>query len=302
MGSPVGIASSNGLKFYAEKRHCRAVGSPVVLGSGASERASRPELKIAWCVPRGGVTGIWGPSALASAKPAAAELNNWSGIGGEIPFVYTLLYEGGECTPGVLAVGNTPARPLRPTIAGLAKHGRPRRRAFLGNDYGWPHASHRLARNDVARRGADAVPEAYVPPHAIDFSEPLATIRCAGVDAVLLSPRGEDAIAFSRAFGEQGFGRSALRLSCVIDENELLAIGARNTERLDVASRCFEALATDANIAFKERHDNHFGDRSSTLNSLGQSIPAVPARPMTTVTAPTLRRPSGRWPKAMPSG
>ena len=322
MAPPVGIASSNGLKFYGEKRHRSAAGSPAALGSCASERASRRELNVALCVPLGGVTGIWGPSALASAKLAAAELNSLSGIGGrtcrliavnadddapmlesvlsdlvhsgevdalvgmhtsrvrqriltaiggEIPFVYTPVYEGGECTPGVFAIGDTPARQLQPAIAWLAEHERPRRWALLGNDYVWPHVSNRLARNYVARCGAEVVSEDYVPLHTIDFSEQLATIRCAGVDAVLLSLVGEDAIAFNRAFGEQGFGRSALRLSCAIEENELLAIGAQNTERLYVASSYFAALATDANIAFKERYYNHFGDRAPTLNSLGQS-------------------------------
>ncbi|MBC7484472.1 MAG: substrate-binding domain-containing protein [Rhizobacter sp.] len=322
MAPSVGIASLNGLKFYGERRHRNAAVSSVALNSGASDRASRRELNIALCVPLGGITGIWGPSALASAKLAASELNRLSGIGGrtcrliavnadddapmlesvltdlvhsgevdalvgmhtshvrqrilsaiggEIPFVYTPLYEGGECTPGVFAIGDTPARQLQPAIAWLAKHERPRRWAFLGNDYVWPHVSNRLARDYVARCGADVVSEEYVPLHSIDYSEQLANIRCAGVDAVLLSLVGEDAIAFNRAFGEQGFGRSALRLSCAIEENELLAIGAQNTERLYVASSYFAALATDTNIAFKERYYNHFGDRAPTLNSLGQS-------------------------------
>ena len=322
MAPSVGTASWNGLKFYGEKRHRNAAVWPTTPDSGASERASRHELNIALCVPLGGVTGIWGPSALASAKLAASELNRLSGIGGrtcrliavdadddapmlesvlsdlvhsgevdalvgmhtshvrqrilsaiggEIPFVYTPLYEGGECTPGVFAIGDTPARQLQPAIAWLAKHERPRRWAFLGNDYVWPHVSNRLARDYVARCGADVVSEEYVPLHTIDYSEQLATIRRAGADAVLLSLVGENAIAFNRAFGEQGFGRSALRLSCAIEENELLAIGAQNTERLYVASSYFAALATDTNIAFKERYHNHFGDRAPTLNSLGQS-------------------------------
>ena len=318
----VGIGSSNGLKFYGEKRRLNAAVWPVAPDSGASERASRRELNIALCVPLGGLTGIWGPSALASAKLAASELNRLSGIGGrtcrliavdadddapmlelvlsdlvhsgevdalvgmhtshvrqrilsaiggEILFVYTPLYEGGECTPGVFAIGDTPAKQLQPAIEWLAKHERPRRWAFLGNNYVWPHVSNRLARDYVARCGADVVWEEYVPLHTIDYSEQLATIRRVGADAVLLSLVGEDAVAFNRAFGEQGLGRSALRLSCAIEENELLAIGAQNTERLYVASSYFAALATDANNAFKERYHNHFGDRAPTLNSLGQS-------------------------------
>ena len=276
----VGIGSSNGLKFYGEKRRLNAAVWPVAPDSGASERASRRELNIALCVPLGGVTGIWGPSALASAKLAASELNRLSGIGGrtcrliavdadddapmlelvlsdlvhsgevdalvgmhtshvrqrilsaiggEILFVYTPLYEGGECTPGVFAIGDTPAKQLQPAIEWLAKHERPRRWAFLVNNYVWPHRSNRLARDYVARCGADVVWEEYVPLHTIDYSEQLATIRRVGADAVLLSLVGEDAVAFNRAFGEQGLGRSALRLSCAIEENELLAIGAQNT-------------------------------------------------------------------------
>jgi urea transport system substrate-binding protein len=280
------------------------------------------ELRIGLCVPLGGLTGIWGPSALASARLATAELNSASGIagracrlisvnadddapmlesvlaelvhtgevdaligmhtsrvrqrilsviGGQIPFVYTPLYEGGECTPGVFAIGDTPARQLQPAISWLARSERPRRWGLLGNDYVWPHVSNRLARGYIADCGAQVVCEQYVPIHTTDYSEQLAALRLAGADAVLLSLVGEDAIAFNRAFGGQGMGRSTLRLSCAIEENELLAIGAENTERLYVASSYFAALATDANLAFKERYHSHFGERAPTLNALGQS-------------------------------
>ena len=283
---------------------------------------ARRELQIGLCVPMGGLTGIWGPSALASAKLATAELNRASGIGGspcrlvlvdaddgapmlesvltdlvdsggvdalvgmhtshvrqrvlraiggQIPFVYTPLYEGGECTPGVFAIGDTPDRQLQPAIAWMSRHERPKRWALLGNDYVWPHVSNRLARGYISQCGAQVVSEQYVPLHTADYSEQLAALSAAGADAVLLSLVGEDAIAFNRAFGEQRMARSTLRLSCAIEENELLAIGAANTERLYVASSYFAALATDANLAFKERYHNHFGARAPTLNSLGQS-------------------------------
>ena len=309
--------------FYGSKRP--APSAPwlgAATGSGASERGSVREFNIALCVPLGGLTGIWGPSALASAKLAAAELNRAAGIGGrtcrliavdadddapmletvlsdlvhtgevnalvgmhtshvrqrilsaiggQIPFVYTPLYEGGECTPGVFAIGDTPARQLQPAIAWLARHEQPRRWALLGNDYVWPHVSNRLARGYIAACNAEVVSEQYVPLHTADYAQQLAAVRRSGADAVLLSLVGEDAIAFNRAFGEHAMGRSTLRLSCAIEENELLAIGGQNTERLYVASSYFAALETDANVAFKERYHNHFGDRAPTLNSLGQS-------------------------------
>ena len=288
----------------------------------SSTGGAHRELHIGLCVPMSGLTGIWGPSSLASAKLATAELNRGSGIGGrscrlvlvdadddapllesvltdlvhsgevdalvgmhtsyvrqrvlraiggQIPFVYTPLYEGGECTPGVFAIGDTPDSQLQPAIAWMTQREHPKRWALLGNDYVWPHVSNRLARGYIAQCGGQVVSEQYVPLHTTDYSAQLAALQTAGADAVLLSLVGEDAIAFNRAFGEQRMGRCTLRLSCAIEENELLAIGAENTERLYVASSYFAALATDANLAFKERYHKHFGERAPTLNSLGQS-------------------------------
>lgn len=318
----IGTARSPGVDFYGAKRRASAFPWAPGTDPGPNGRGAPREFRIGLCVPLGGVTGIWGPSALASAKLAAAELNRASGIGGrpcrlvavdadddatlletvlgdlvhsgevdalvgmhtsfvrqrilsavggDIPFVYTPLYEGGESTPGVFAIGDTPARQLQPAIAWLAKRERPKRWALLGNDYVWPRVSNRLARGYIAQCGAEVVSETYVPLHTADYSAQLAAIRRSGADAVLLSLVGEDAIAFNRAFGEHGMGRSTLRLSCAIEENELLAIGAANTERLYVAASYFAALQTDANIAFKECYHGHFGERAPTLNSLGQS-------------------------------
>ncbi|MGA2549491.1 MAG: substrate-binding domain-containing protein [Burkholderiaceae bacterium] len=303
------------------KRYAR----PTRFGQPPTERPmndGQDEVRIALCVPLGGLTGIWGPSALACAKLATAELNRASGIagrlcrlvtvdadddaafletiltdlvdsgavdaligmhtshvrqrilsviGGQIPFVYTPLYEGGERTPGVFAIGETPARQLSPAIRWLEAHERPRRWALLGNDYVWPRVSNRLARDYIAQCGGQIVSEAYVPLHTTDYAEHLERLRNERADAVLLSLVGEDAIAFNRAFGEMGLARTTLRLSCAIEENELLAIGAGNTDRLYVASSYFAALATDANLSFKERYHTHFGERAPTLNSLGQS-------------------------------
>ena len=322
MAVSAGFVPAAGLKLYRGQGRDTTTRPPHAFDIRESSRGAHRELRIGLCVPLGGLTGIWGPSALASAKLATAELNSASGIGGrlcrlipvdadddapmlesvlselvhsgevdaligmhtshvrqrllsviggQIPFVYTPLYEGGECTPGVFAIGDTPVQQLQPAIAWLAQRERPRRWGLLGNDYVWPRVSNRLARGYIAQCGAEVVCEGYVPLHTTDYSAQLATLRRCGADAVLVSLVGEDAIAFNRAFGEQGMAGSTLRLSCAIEENELLAIGAHNTERLYVASSYFAALTTDANLAFKERYHNHFGERAPTLNALGQS-------------------------------
>jgi ABC-type branched-subunit amino acid transport system substrate-binding protein len=192
-------------------------------------------------------------------------------VGGQIPIVYTPLYEGGESTPGVFAIGETAARQLQPAIGWLGRHKHPRRWFAVGNDYIWPHVSHRMARGYIAQAGGELVGEMYVPFGTTDFSQVLDALHKGSVDAVLLSLIGQDAIEFNRAFGRTSLSRAMLRLSCAIGENELLGIGADNAEDLYMACGYFATLDTEANLAFKERYHAHFGERAPTLNTFGQS-------------------------------
>lgn len=189
----------------------------------------------------------------------------------QIPYVYTPLYEGGERTPGVFALGETPEQQLQPAIEYLIERYRARRWMFIGNDYCWPRVSHRLAARYVSDQGGELLGDRYLPFGVEDYSEQIDEIRRLRPDAVLLSLVGQDAVSFNRAFGRCGLSRDVFRLSCAIEENGLLAIGADNTDGLFVSSGYFASLDNDANMAFKERYYNHFGQRAPTLNALGQS-------------------------------
>lgn len=273
-------------------------------------------------VPINGSAGIWGPSSIACAQLAQAEINAAGGlldrklrlkvidssdesldvghvtgelmragaidaivgmhtsqvrqrvlrdVARQIPYVYTPLYEGGERTPGVFALGETPGQQLRPAIEYLMERYRAQRWMFIGNDYVWPRVSHRLAARYVSDRGGQLLADRYLPFGVEDHSELLDEIRRLRPNAILLSLVGQDAVQFNRAFGRCGLARDTFRLSCAIEENGLLAIGADNTDGLFVSSGYFASLDNDANMAFKERYHNHFGQRAPTLNSLGQS-------------------------------
>ena len=299
-----------------DRRIAKPAGHPL------RPRWARRELNVALCVPLGGSAGIWGPSALASAELAVAELNSGAGlaghecrlitvnaadndptieanllelvdsgdvdalvglhtsavrqrivraVGGRLPFIYTPLYEGGERTPGVFAIGETTRQQLRPVIAWLSERKRPKRWYFVGNDYVWPHVAHRVARRCVSDCGGAVMGETFLPFGTTDYSEVLDQIRRLRCDAVMLSLIGQDEVDFNRAFGRAGLAGAALRLSSVIAENELLGIGAENTENLYVTAGYFADLDTDANLAFKERYHTRFGARAPTLNTFGQS-------------------------------
>jgi len=308
--------------------HCAGTKSAPAT-RGASRVAARREslahgddFVVGLLVPINGSAGIWGPSSIACAQLAQAEINAEGGllerrlrlcvidssdealevgsvtaqlmhagaidaivgmhtsqvrqrvlkdVARQIPYVYTPLYEGGEHTPGVFAIGETPGRQLRPAIEYLATRYRARRWMFVGNDYVWPRVSHRLAARYVAEQGGEVVADRYLPFNVDDFSELLDEIAKLKPHAILLSLVGQDAVQFNRAFGDLGLARDMFRLSCAIEENGLLAIGADNTEGLFVSSGYFGSLESDANMAFKERYHNHFGQRAPTLNALGQS-------------------------------
>lgn len=193
-------------------------------------------------------------------------------VGARVPFVYTCLYEGGDESPGLYAIGETAARQLQPSIAWLSERNKARRWMLVGNDYVWPRLSHRIACQRIAACGGSVVAERFLPFGVDDFSEVIDQLRTTRADAVLISMVGQDAVEFNRAFGRAGLQRHVLRLSCAIEENQLLAIGAENTDNLYVAMGYFAALQTDANLAFTERYAARFGDRAPALNSIGQSL------------------------------
>ena len=192
-------------------------------------------------------------------------------IGGRLPYVYTPLYEGGERHPGVFTLGETPAHQLVPALAALSESRTPLRWALIGNDYVWPRASHRHARLALSRLGCEVVHESFLPLGNEDYEPAVAQLAASGAQAVLLSLIGQDAIDFNRLFAARRLGGRIRRLSCAIEENELLALDADCTEELYVAGAYFAGLDTEPNRAFKARYRALLGTRAPTLNALGQS-------------------------------
>ena len=76
-----------------------------------------------------------------------------------IPYIYTPLYEGGETTPGLFAIGETPQEQLGPAMAMLQQAFRPRKWALIGNDYVWPRSSHSFAKTCLKQMNVDLAME-----------------------------------------------------------------------------------------------------------------------------------------------
>lgn len=193
-------------------------------------------------------------------------------IGGEIPYIYTPLYEGGAAHPGVFCIGETPEQQLLPGLDWLTDRYRLRRWYMIGNDYVWPRRTHALVRRRLTRSGVRVVGEDYLPFGTGDIDQAIQRLSDVSPDGVLVSLVGDDAVQFNRAFARAGLDRKAIRFSCAVEENMLMAMGAGATRGLFAAAGYFGQLQNASNNAFLERYHSRFGDRAPVVNSIGQSV------------------------------
>ena len=188
-----------------------------------------------------------------------------------IPYIYTPVYEGGERTPGVMAIGETPRWQSRPAINWLAEIKKASRWYLIGSDYVWPWQSHRAVKKYISEAGGQVVGEEFVPVGEDNHEPHLARIRAARPDVVLISLIGTDSITFNRAFAEHGLAATTLRLAGAMDETVLLGIGADNSENLFCASGYFSCVSSRANDEFLSRYRAMFGVHAPPIGSVGQS-------------------------------
>jgi ABC-type branched-subunit amino acid transport system substrate-binding protein len=192
-------------------------------------------------------------------------------VAGRIPYIYTPVYEGGEKTLGVMAIGETPRAHWRPAIEWLANVKRASRWYLIGSDYVWPWLSHKAIKKYIADAGGRVVGEEFVPMGEHDHSAQIDRIRAARPDVVLISLIGTDSIVFNRAFAKRGLASKMLRLAGAMDETVLLGIGAVNTESLFCASGYFVDMASGENDAFRCQYEASFGRHAPPPGSVGQS-------------------------------
>jgi ABC-type branched-subunit amino acid transport system substrate-binding protein len=192
-------------------------------------------------------------------------------LAGRIPYVYTPVYEGGERTTGVMAIGETPRGQSRPAIEWLADVKRASRWYLIGSDYVWPWLSHRSIKKYISNSGGRVVGEEFVPLGQHEHGAQLDRIKAARPDVVLISLIGTNSITFNRAFAECGLGAKMLRLACAMDETVLHGIGADNAENLFCASGYFSGVASRDNDAFRLRYETAFGRHAPPVGSVAQS-------------------------------
>ena len=237
----------------------------IIMIDSALEAQTPVEELVNALIENGAIDAIVGMHISAIRQRLNKIVNN------RVPYVYTPLYEGGECTPGVFTIGDTPEQQLGPAMSHLQQRYGLRKWALIGNDYVWPRASNSYAKQKLAEMGAALVYEKYLPFGGQALPSEVEAIEASGADVVLMSLVGQDAIDFNRLFGAHGLDRQMIRLSCAIEENGLLASGAENLKRVFSAASYFAAVDTPENALFREKYYGFHGETALMLNSLGQS-------------------------------
>ncbi|MEP3919308.1 substrate-binding domain-containing protein [Ascidiaceihabitans sp.] len=245
----------------------------------------------------GGINGeqielVFADVGVPPAEAAQAALRLWKGEGvqafigmhdsavreallgrfnGEVPYVYTPVYEGGACANGLYVTGETPSQQLAPVIPYLMGTEKVSKWYLIGHDYNWPRDTNALAKGYIDDAGGEVVGEEYLPFSVAEFDSSLQRIKESGADAVLITLVGGGSVGFNVSFAGFGMDDQAIRLGTLIEENTLAGIGADNVNRLFSTSGYFTSIKGEAAASFASDYAATFGADAPALNTLGQS-------------------------------
>ena len=131
-----------------------------------------------------------------------------------MPYIYTPVYEGGECAFNTYVIADTPEQQIRPSLTWMMKDKGAKSIYMIGDDYVWPRKCNEQAKKYIAENGGKVVAEEYVPFGAPNkFEEIVTRIKSAKPDAVLITLVGADNVNFNRTFAGFGLDKDIARLS-----------------------------------------------------------------------------------------
>jgi ABC-type branched-subunit amino acid transport system substrate-binding protein len=187
---------------------------------------------------------------------------------GQIPYVYTPLYEGGECAFNTYVTGDTPPQQIKPALTRLTEMIGAKKFYLIGNDYVWPQQSNARAKEYIAALGGEVLGEEYAPfGPGNKFDDAVTRIRAVEPDIVLITLVGGDNINFNRTFAGFGLDKSIKRLSLLLEELILGGIGAESSAGLFSSMSYFTTVDTPENNSFKSRYAAKFGADAPPLST-----------------------------------
>jgi urea transport system substrate-binding protein len=207
---------------------------------------------------------------IIGSHDSATREGNITVIKGRTPYIYSPVYEGGECSPNVFCLGETPPQQAQPAVEFLAKEKGAKSFYLIGDDYVWPRKSNEQIRKFVAQNGGRILGEEYVPFGAPNkFEEAVTRIKGARPDAVVATLVGADNVNFNRTFAGFGLDKTIARVSMLLEENTLLGVGAENSANLYSCMGFFANSPSEHGKAFKAEYLARYGAKAPQLATIG---------------------------------
>ena len=195
---------------------------------------------------------------------------NIATIKAKVPYIYSPVYEGGECSPNVFCLGETPPQQAQPAIEFLSKEKKAKTFHLIGDDYVWPRKVNEQVKKFIAQAGGKVIGEEYVPFGAPNkFEEAVTRIKGAKPDAVVETLVGADNVNFNRTFAGFGLDKSIARISLLLEENTLMGIGAENSGNLYSCMGYFANSPAEGAKKFKAEYLAKYGDKAPQLATIG---------------------------------
>ncbi|MBA3477903.1 MAG: substrate-binding domain-containing protein [Lautropia sp.] len=191
-------------------------------------------------------------------------------VKGRTPYIYTPVYEGGDCSANVFCLGETPPQQAQPAAEFMVKERNARSFFLIGNDYVWPRKTNEQVKKYLSQFGGKVVAEEYMPFGAPNkFEEIVTRIRSTRPDAVVITLVGADNVNFNRTFAGFGLAKDITRLALLLEENTLMGVGAENSAGLHSCMGYFANVPGDAHQKFKAAYAAKYGEKAPQLATIG---------------------------------
>lgn len=194
-------------------------------------------------------------------------------IKGKTPYIYTPVYEGGDCSPNVFCLGETPPQQAQPAVEFLVKERGAKSFHLIGDDYVWPRKSNEQVKKFIEQLGGKVIGEEYVPFGAPNkFEEAVTRLKSSKPDAVVSTLVGADNVNFNRTFAGFGLDKSIARMALLLEENTLMGIGAESSANLYSCMGYFANDPGEGNKTFRAAYAAKNGDKAPQLSTIGVDL------------------------------
>lgn len=191
----------------------------------------------------------------------------------KIPYIYTPVFEGDDCSPNVYFLGEVPEQELQKTLPKLLEFAKGKTFYLVGDDYVWARTTNEKAKKYIGELGGTVVAEDYYPFGAPNkFESTVTKIKAAKPAIVLQTLVGGDNVNFNRTFADFNLSDDIIRLSCLLEENTLMGIGKDASKNLYSALGYFADIDLPQNKAFIGELTKKYGDKTPQQCTISKGL------------------------------